>query len=552
MQTVNIASAVDDMAQSRPDEVAIFEPTGSSVEQKATYRRWTYRELEAASNEIAAGLLELGLQKGDRTALMVTPSLELFGLTFGLFKAGIVPVMIDPGIGIKKMGACLESAAPQGFIGVAKAHIARLLFGWQRGKLNKVVTVGSRLFWGGKTLKQVRELGRKSEHLGKLAETQGEDIAAILFTSGSTGPPKGVVYRHRHFAAQVEWIQSRFQIEPGEVDLPTFPLFALFDPALGMTTVLPKMNPTKPAKVNPQNILGAINAFNVTTMFGSPALLNRVGRYGQAQGIKVPSLRRVISAGAPVPAPTMAQWHQMMPESGEILPPYGATESLPVACISSREILGETWAKTEQGLGVCVGSPFAELDVAIIPISDQPIENFEESSRLDTEEIGEICVRGAVVTDQYWNADRHNKLGKMKSPEGVWHRMGDLGYFDEQGRLWFCGRKAHRVQIGSKCLFSIPTEAPFNTHPKVFRTALVGPTNRENKRVAALCVEFEQGLSPQEQTQTLEELKEIRDSLDNLKMISVLLPHPSFPVDIRHNAKINREALKEWAEKELR
>jgi acyl-CoA synthetase (AMP-forming)/AMP-acid ligase II len=312
------------------------------------------------------------------------------------------------------------------------------------------------------------------------------------------------------------------------------------------------MNPTKPAKVNPQNILGAIDAFNVTTMFGSPALLNRVGRYGEAQGIKVPSLRRVISAGAPVPAPTMAQWHQMMPESGEILPPYGATESLPVACISSREILGETWAKTEQGLGVCVGSPFAELDVAIIPISDQPIENFEESSRLDTEEIGEICVRGAVVTDQYWNADRHNKLGKMKSPEGVWHRMGDLGYFDEQGRLWFCGRKAHRVQIGSKCLFSIPTEAPFNTHPKVFRTALVGPTNRENKRVAALCVEFEQGLSPQEQTQTLEELKEIRDSFDNLKMISVLLPHPSFPVDIRHNAKINREALKEWAEKELR
>lgn len=552
MHTVNIASAVDVMAQSRPEEVAIFEPTSSAVDRKETYRRWTYRELESASNEIAAGLLELGFKKGDRTALMVTPSLELFGLTFGLFKAGIVPVMIDPGIGIKKMGACLESASPQGFIGVPKAQIARVLFGWQRGKLRHVVTAGPRLFWGGSTLAQIRALGRKSEHLGKLAETEGDDIAAILFTSGSTGPPKGVVYRHRHFAAQVEWIKTRFEIEPGEIDLPTFPLFALFDPALGMTTVLPKMNPTKPAKVNPENILRAIESFGITTMFGSPALLNRVGRYGEAHGRKVPSLKRVISAGAPVPAPTMAKWHQMMPDNGEILPPYGATESLPVACISSRDILGETWQKTEQGLGVCVGKPFAELDVAIIPISDHPIATFEESSRLAPEEVGEICVRGAVVTDQYWNAEQHNQLGKMQSPEGTWHRMGDLGYFDTQGRLWFCGRKAHRVQIGSKCLFTIPTEAPFNTHPNVFRTALVGPTNKENKRVAALCVEFEEGLSANEQTQTLEELKAIRDSIENLKMISVLLPHPGFPVDIRHNAKINREALKTWAEGELR
>ena len=472
MKIVNIATAVDEMSQSRPDEVAIFEPTGNNVEKQESYRRWTYRELEEASNEIAAGLLELGFKKGDRTALMVTPSLELFGLTFGLFKAGVVPVMVDPGIGIKKMGACLESAAPQGFIGVGKAHIARLLFGWQRGRLKHVITAGPRLFWGGSTLEQLRALGRKSEHLGKLAATEGDDIAAILFTSGSTGPPKGVVYRHRHFAAQVEWIRNRFNITPGEVDLPTFPLFALFDPALGMTTVLPKMNPTKPAHVNPENILKAIETFGVTTMFGSPALLNRVGRYGETEGRKVQTLKRVISAGAPVPAPTMKRWHDMMPEDGEILPPYGATESLPVACISSRDILSETWKKTEEGFGVCVGKPFEQLDVAIIPISDQPIADFKEDLRLDPEEIGEICVSGAVVTDQYWNTEEHNALGKMRGERGIWHRMGDLGYFDSEGRLWFCGRKAHRVQIGSKCLFTIPTEAPSTPIQRFFEPRL--------------------------------------------------------------------------------
>ncbi len=551
MTIVNIAAAVDSMAQSRPNEPAIYEPVGSKLEDKSSYRSWSYRELESASNEIAAGLLELGFKRGDRTALMVTPSLELFGLTFGLFKAGIVPVMIDPGIGIKKMGACLENSDPKGFIGVPKAHIARLLFGWRRGELQHLVTVGTRLGWGGYSLSALRKLGQKSAHLGKLAQTQGDDIAAILFTSGSTGPPKGVVYRHRNFAAQVEWIRDRFDIKPGEIDLPTFPLFALFDPALGMTTVLPKMDATKPAEVNPENILRAIEGFGVTTMFGSPALLNTVGRYGENESRKIPTLKRVISAGAPVPAPTMSRWHEMMSDEGVILPPYGATESLPVACLSSREILGETWAKTETGLGVCVGLPFLKLDVAVIPISDQPIETFEDSLRLDTEEIGEICVRGAVVTDEYWNSDTHNTLGKMQSPEGVWHRMGDVGYVDASGRLWFCGRKSHRVQIGSKCIFTIPTEAPFNTHPNVFRTALVGPNNPQGKRVAVLCVEFEPGLSRDEQRQTLEDLKQIRDKYDHLKLISVLLPHPGFPVDIRHNAKINREFLREWAEKEI-
>ena len=174
VNTVNIAT-VDEMSQSRPDEAHIFEPTGNDVEKQESYRRWTYRELEEASNEIAAGLLELGFKKGDRTALMVTPS-SSSSSTFGLFKAGVVPVMVDPGIGIKDR-ACLESAAPQGFIGIGGTHPPSL--GGNAERL-KQITAGSRLF-GRFFLKQLRALGRKSEHL-KLAATEGDDIAAILFT----------------------------------------------------------------------------------------------------------------------------------------------------------------------------------------------------------------------------------------------------------------------------------------------------------------------------------------------------------------------------------
>ena len=130
-------------------------------------------------------------------------------------------------------------------------------------------------------------------------ETSEDDIAAILFTSGSTGVPKGAVYTHGNFLAQVELLKETYGIEPGEIDLPTFPLFALFDPALGMSAVIPEMDPTRPANVDPEKILGAIQRYGVTNTFGSPALLHRVGSYGAAHGVKLPTLRRVISAGAP-------------------------------------------------------------------------------------------------------------------------------------------------------------------------------------------------------------------------------------------------------------
>jgi acyl-coenzyme A synthetase/AMP-(fatty) acid ligase len=280
---------------------------------------------------------------------MVKPSLELFALTLALFKLGAVPVMVDPGIGVRRMRRCLAESEPEAFIGVPEAHAARVVLGWARGTARISVTVGRRWFWGGPTLSELAARGRGGEPFA-VAETGDDEAAAILFTSGSTGPPKGVVYQHGNFAAQVEAVRGLGTIERGEVDLPTFPLFALFDPALGMSAVIPEMDPTRPGDVDPRRIIEAAEEFGATNMFGSPALLDTVGRYGADHGVKLSTLRRVISAGAPVPAAVMKRFLGMLPQGAEVLTPYGATECLPVACISSREVLAETAARTDAGL----------------------------------------------------------------------------------------------------------------------------------------------------------------------------------------------------------
>ena len=380
-----------------------------------------------------------------------------------------------------------------------------------------------------------------------------EETAAILFTSGSTGTPKGVVYTHASFSAQVEIIRETYGIQPGEVDLPTFPLFAIFDPALGMTTVIPEMDPTRPARCNPEKILSAVRDFEVTHLFGSPALLNRVGRYGAARGIKLPTVRRVLSAGAPVPAATLERFSKLLSGGACIHTPYGATEALPVASIDSAEVLVETRHQSARGAGTCVGRPVGRMIVRVIPISDAPIAAWAESLALPPGRIGEIAVKGPVVTQEYFGLGEATRLAKIPDPAGgFYHRMGDLGYLDEQGRLWFCGRKSHRVQTASETMYTIPCEGVFNAHPAVFRAALVGVPDANGtgaERRPVLCVELEDKRMRRAARERLAgELREIAGKHAHTRAIEQVLFHPGFPVDIRHNSKIFREKLSVWAE----
>ena len=313
-----------------------------------------------------------------------------------------------------------------------------------------------------------------------------------------------------------------------------------------MTAVIPDMDPTRPAFVNPDKIIEPIINHGVTNMFASPALLNRVGRYGRKNNIKLPSLKRVVSAGAPVSADNIDRFASMLTDMAQIHTPYGATEAVPIISIASNEILSETRKFSEQGYGVCIGMPINDIQVRIIRISDEPFAQWSDSFVVPDHEIGEICVKADLVTRNYFRNPRANQLAKIQDNHEIWHRMGDLGWKDTRGRIWFCGRKNHRVITEKNTLYSIPCEAFFNNHQAVFRSALTG-IGPQNKQTPVICIELEEKNVNRKKLK--KELLEIASANFLTEEIKTILFCKSFPVDIRHNAKIFREKLALWAAK---
>jgi acyl-CoA synthetase (AMP-forming)/AMP-acid ligase II len=545
---VNIAQRLQHTASRMPYKRAVVCPSGRDRQGRIAYAHLTFEQLNRESDTLARGLDQVGIIRGTRTVLMVKPGIDFFVLIFALFKVGAVPVVVDPGMGIQRMLRCLESTAPEAFIGIPAAHAVRVLFPRYFRSVLVSVTVGRRLFWGGATL---ASLGQGPWQPYSSAPTRRDETAAILFTTGSTGPAKGVIYTHGNFDAQIQQIQDHFAIGDDEIDLPTFPLFALFDPALGMTAVIPEMDPRKPAQADPEKIIGPIIHHGVTNMFASPALLNRVGRFGRRRHLQLPSLRRVVSAGAPVAPANIDQFTGLLSDTAEVHTPYGATEAVPVVSIGSREILTETRTLSEQGYGMCVGRPLPHTRIGIIRISDDPVSDWNGDLAVPAGDIGEIVVQGDLVTRHYFNNPQAEALAKIADGDRFWHRMGDLGWQDSKGRVWFCGRKSHRVVTPAGDMYTIPCESVFNNHPRVFRSALVGighPPDQE----PVICIERHPDSGVDDDEALKSELLALAAENPLTQAIKNLLFHPAFPVDIRHNAKIYREKLANWAEAQIR
>ena len=520
-----ILDGLADAARVRPNVAATLLPAGRRRVGAAGYRVTTFGQLEQRSDVLAAGLTAAGAAGGARVALLVPPGDDFFALSFALLKAGAVPVLIDPGIGVDRLRRCLAEAAPSAFLGSPKAHLARTLLRW--------APTARRL-----SIRRLERTGR-----ARLPYTPtprpDDETAAVLFTTGSTGPPKGVEYRHPHFAAQVRALRSLYDLRQDEVSLATFPPFALFGPALGLTTVIPRMDATRPANADPLEIVEAATSFSATVMFGSPALLRTLGRHGRRSGDRLTSLRTVVSAGAPVPEPVVEDVVAMIGEGGRVVTPYGATEALPVTSIGSEELLA---LPPRPRRGVCVGRPAPEVDVAVIPVVDGPLRVLPDPVPDGT--IGEIAVRGPVVTGGYLGRPEAVALAKSDWGGRLAHRMGDLGWFDDEGRLWFCGRVAHRVETAEGTLYPLPAEEVFNVHPKVARSALVGVGPR-GAQEPVLCVEVEAGVEPD--AALTDELLALGRASPDAERVRTVRYHPAFPVDARHNAKVGYEELARWA-----
>jgi acyl-CoA synthetase (AMP-forming)/AMP-acid ligase II len=547
----NIARHLPLMARERPTQVAVVMGDGHDRQGHPIYRRLSFAELNTVSDRYAWGLSGAGITQGTRVLSMVPAGLPLISLTFALLKVGAVPILIDPAMGRRNLVTCIEECAPEAMVGVPRAQVARLLFRRAFRSVRRSVNVGSHFVPLGDV--NLADLSVPLATPYPMADVAADDPGAIIFTTGSTGVPKGVLYEHGMFDAQVRLLRDLFHIEPGEIEMPAFPLFALFNAALGCTSAIPPIDPVRPASCDPAAVVRFITDQGVTSTFGSPAIWRRVTEWCIANGRPLPTLRRVLMAGAPVPAELHQRFSDLLSHGADTYTPYGATEALPITSISGREVLAANAARRDDPTaGTCVGRPVPEVTLRVIPISDEPIASWDAVTPLPPQQVGEIVVKGPAVTKAYIARPEATTLAKIYEGATVWHRMGDLGYLDEAGRLWFYGRKSHRVETGSATLFTEPVELIFNRHPGVLRSALVGIGPRGNQKPVVL-YEARDPTVLREPVAVEAMTASLREHAARYPMtagISTFLAHPAFPVDIRHNAKIFREQLAVWAERQ--
>lgn len=528
---LNVAAHLFEQARALPRESALITPHGAS------WTRTTREELASDCSRIARVLAEAGIARGERVCVFVKPSREWVALVYALFALGAVPVLIDPGLGLRGVLACVRRIQPRGFIGNARANWLRLAFRRAFASVEIALTTSA--------------LHRRpSASTFELAATSADDTAAILFTSGSTGPAKGVVYTHGMFDAQLSMLRELYGMRAGDVDLACFAPFALFGPALGLTTVLPRIDFSRPATCDPAHIASAIREHGVVQSFGSPAIWGRVAPWCAARGVKLESLKRLMIAGAPVSPRLIEQCLAVLSDDADVHTPYGATEALPVSSASGREIVTRLRERTEGGEGNCVGRAAPGIELRVIQISDEPIASWSDALEVAANEPGELCVRGANVTREYALEPAHTAAAKIRDGASVWHRMGDVVRIDGDGRLWFLGRKSQRIETASGTLFPMGIENVFDRHAAVDKSALVGVGARGAQRPWLIVVP-KPGRAGDARGLATEILRS--GAVDPLTAcVEGVLLRRKLPVDLRHNAKIDRAALARWAEERVR
>ncbi|MEE4177064.1 MAG: fatty acid CoA ligase family protein [Bacteroides sp.] len=537
MAPENITDYLFDYARSNPNKPALLYP-----------ERITFGELCHLTEKYAAGFQKNGIIRGMKTIVLVKPGLDLFAVTYALLRIGAIPVMIDPGMGVKAMVNALKKAQAKAFVGTPRAHLLRVFFSVLFKPVAVKVSTGRTLFWKTGRLEDFR---KKKCITCEVFKADPNDEVAVFFTSGSTGPAKGVVYKNYMLEAQIRFMRDHFHFRPEDTDLCTFPLIGLLVICHGLSVVMADMDMTKPGKLNPRKLFQNINQFSCSSMFCSPMVLQKLATHGKENNLKLLSLKKVFTAGAPVSPSLLRNFKNLLLPDSVIHTPFGSTEALSVTDIVDSELFSVYGESPYYFKGICVGRPLNGIGLKIIKITDGPIKNMEDAEKLGVGSVGEIIVYGPNVTQGYLANDLADKLSKIIDPGQplLWHRTGDLGKLDDNGKVWYYGRKSQRVEVGNETLFTIPCEAVFNFHSGVSRSALVG-VQINGRKTPVICIELEKGVKKSERL--TRELQYLAKGNEKTRQISIFLFHKKFPVDPRHNAKIFREKLAVWAQNQLK
>ena len=536
----NVARLLRIAATDRPDALATKSPTAVTAEGQVIHEVSSFRQLDQESDSAADRFSRSGITHGTRVLLAVRPGHDLIVGMFGLIKLGAVPIAIDPGMGWTAFLDCVRRSQPTALVGIRSASLlSRLPFAAFR-TLRHRVTVGDSA-WR-------QALTAAASRPRPLADVSPDTLAAILFTSGSTGAPKGVCYTHGMFDAQIELVRATYGISPGETDMAMLPLFALFNPALGTTTVTPRLDSSRPLAADPAKLVAALLSEKVTCSFGSPAIWSKIADYCETRGVKLPDLRRLLIAGAPVSGELLAKLRIIAPHCVTHTP-YGATECLPVTTIAADELLGEVRQLALLGQGTCVGRVVSGVEIRVIKEVDGAIPTLAAATLCAPGEIGEIIATGPSVTREYDGLPEATRAAKIADGSRTWHRMGDLGALDASGRLFFFGRRVEKVRTSTGGLPTESIEPAFRQHPQVFRCALIGIGEAPGQR-PAIVIEPRAGYFPEteaDRTRFIAELRELARINPQADRVQQIVFQRALPVDVRHNAKIHRLQLaKEW------
>lgn len=541
--TMDLPERIRTIASADPERIALIHVSRSLLGRKRT-RTTTFGKLSDRAEGIAVGLREIGVAEGSLCSFMVPPGEDAMVLALALWRVGAVMVGIEPhSHGLRKITPSLDRVGPEVFFGTPEAQLARRVFGWGGPTVRTNVVVGGPRLPGTMTL---ASLERTVPERPTVPAVTADDPALIAFTTGSTGSPKPTVMTQRNLTAMMDGVRAQWQLDAdGDViDMPTFPMFWIIGLSHGGTVVVPPMNfATKgPGQANPARLVATIREHRVSSMFASPALLTNLADHCKDRGIRLPTIRRIVSGGAEIQGPLYAAMKETL-VNGELFSNYGATEALPVAEIDGATVLAETWPRSETGAGVCVGTPLAGVETRVIEIDDDPIATIGDARILNPGEIGEIIVRSPHISDHYFQSEQDMVENKIRDGETLWHRLGDCGFLDEQGRLWVCGRRSHRVVTSNGTLFPLCCEPVFNTHPDVARSALIGPrASAHGQPRPIMSVE----LLPRARSrrdQIAKELLELASRYPATRGIEAVTFVRRLPLDRRHNAKIDRPAL---------